>query len=357
MNFTASSKGKNPAHASSSRSNVPTSHYIPSSLEVIEISDSDGHDSPEFTGVNQAPVKFSVSLLETGQEVIEIMSSDTEDTSQPPNSPIQTSHLADISQMSPEGLQQPPLVGGSPDLPDLTPIPPQSSFPTLPQLPQVSSPHEVENMMDIDDTSQHSPPLSSPPPPPLPVPQVDLSVDAIGRTLSSVTVSPSPAHPTHPLHASEFVEDSESDAGPSKGGVHDRDTPQVTPPPLENSVVRSAEPDDDFHPPPPPSSSSPSYNVPLSRHPTPTVRYLLYGGPNGIFKDANASIVQHIWATIPQDPVSNLPTSPPNAYPDGELENGLSSAVDAVTPPIPTSPHRQAIVQVNDSTPLSFTAT
>jgi len=283
------------------------------------------------------------------------MSSDTEDASQPPHYPIQTSPLAVISQLLPEGSRQPAPIGGSPDLPDLTPIPPQSSFPALPQFPQVSSPHEVENMMDIDDTYQHSPPLpSSPLPSPLPVSQVDLSIDAIGRTLSSVTVSPSPIHPSHPPHASEFVEDSEPDTGPSKGGAHDRDTPQATPtPPVENVVVQSAESDDDS--PPPPSSSSPSHNVPLSRHPTPTVRHLLYGGPNGIFKDANASVVQHIWSTVPQDPIPNPTTPPPNVHPDGELENGLPSAVDAVTPPEPTSP--PAIVQVNDSVPLSLTAT
>ena len=354
VDFTAPSKGKNTAHASSS--NAPTTHHIPTSLEVIEISDSDGPNSPEFTGVNQAPVKFSVSLMETGQEIIEIVSSDAEDASQPPHSPIQTSPLADISQMSPERLQQPAPIGGSPDLPDLTPIPPQSSFPVLPQCPQVSSPHEVENMMDIDDASQHSPPLPSPPPP-LPVPQVDLSIDVIGRTLSSVTVSPSPTNPTHPPHAPEFVEDSEPDAGPSKG-FHDRGTPQTTPtPPVENAIVQSAESDDDFHPPPPPSSSSPSHNVPLSRHPTPTVRHLLYGGPNGIFKDANASIVQHIWATVPQDPISHTPTSPPNPHPDGGLENGLLSALGAVTPPVPTSPHGPTIVQVNGSAALSLTPT
>lgn len=357
VNFIAPSyKGKNPAHASSSTQNTPTSHHIPTSLEVIEISDSDGPNSPKFTGVNQAPVKFSVSLLETGQEIIEIVSSDDEDTSQPLHSPIQASPLVDVSQPAP--------IGGSPDLPDLTPIPPQSSFPALPQIPQVSSPHEVENMMDIDDTSQYSPSIPPSPPPipssplPLPVPQANLSMDAIGRALSRVGVSPSPTHSTHSPYASEFVEDSEPDSGPSKRGVHDRYTPQATPtPPVENSVVQSAESDDDFHPPPPPSSSSPSHNVPVSRHSTPTVRHLLYGGPNGIFKDANASIVQHIWATVPQDPISNSPTPPLNAHPDEGLERGLSSALGAVTPPISTSPQGPGFVQVNDSASLPSIAT
>jgi len=311
--------------------------------------------------VNQDPVKYSVSLSETGQEIIEIISSDAEDTSQPPHSPTHTSPLADISQVSPERSRQSTPNGGSPDLPDLTPIPPQSSFPVPPQLPQVSSPCEVEDMMDIDDMSQHSPPPTSPPPTSLPptflVPHVDFSIDAIGRALSSVAVSPSPTNPTHPLHAPEFVEDSEPDSGLPKGVVHDRDTPQATPtPPVENAGIQRAESDDDFHSPPPPSSSSPSHNAPLSRHPSPTVRHLLYGGPNGIFKDANASIVQHILPTVPQDSL-NPPTSPSNAHPDGELEHRPSSALGAITPPVPTSPHGPAIVQVDDFTPLSLTTT
>ena len=359
LDFSASFKGKNPAHLPSSTQNAPTSHHIPTSFEIIEISDSDGPNSPEFTRVNQAPVKFSVSLMETGQEVLEIMSSDDEDTSHPP--PIPTSPPASMPQMSVERLEEPAPDGGSPDLPDLTPIPPQSSFPAHPQLPQISSPHEVENMMDIDDAIQHSPPLPSPPSPPsppLPAPQVDLAIATIERALSSVTVSPSPAHPAHPPHVSEFVEDSDPDAGPPKGVIHDRDTPQATPTPsMENTVVQSAGSDDDSHPPPPPSSSSTSHNVSLSRHPTPTVRHLLYGGPDGIFKDANASIVQHIWASIPINPTSNLPTSPPNDYFNGEPENGLPSALGTVTPPVPTSPHEPATVQVNDFATLYLTAT
>jgi len=357
----SSSKGKNSSHAPSS-SNAPSNHHIPTSMEIIEISDSDGPNSPKFTGVNQAPVHFSISLLETGREVIEIMSSD-EDIPQPPHSPpIQTSPLVDISQTSAEGLGQPVPVGGSPDLPDLTPIPPQSSLP--PQLPQVSSPHEVESMMDIDVTIQHSPSPPSPPSPspslPLPTPQVTLAIDAIGRALSNVTVSPSPAHSPSPPHASEFVEDSEPEAGPFKGVVHDMDTPQATPtPPVETAVAQSAESEDDLHSPPPPSSSSPSHNVPLSRHPTPTVRHLLYGGPNGIFKDANASVVQHIWVTIPENPILNPPPPPPpNVHPNEEPENGPPSATGAVSPPaIPTSPCGPAIVQVNDSASLPLTTT
>ena len=304
------------------------------------------------------------------------MSSDGEDASQPPHSPpiqtsphsppihtpphsppVQTPPPAVISQTLAGGLMEPTPIGGSPDLPDLTPISPQSSFPVPSQSSQISSPHEVENMMDIDDPIQHSPPLPSPSPP-LPVSQVDITMDTIERSLSNVTVSPSPTHSAHPPHASEFVEDSEPDAGPPKGVVHDRDTLQATPtPPMENAIVQTAESDDDSHPTPPPSSSSLSHNVPLSRHPTPTVRYLLYGGPDGIFKDANASIAQHVWATTPQNLTSNPPTPPSNVHPDGEPEKGLPSAIGTVTPPVPTTPHVPAIVQVNHSLPLPLTPT
>lgn len=330
-------------------------------MEVIEISNSDEPDSPRFTRMNQGLVKFSISSLETGQEVIEIMSSDAEDVPQSLHSPIQTSPPPGIPQMSPGRLRQPSQIGGSPndDFPDLTHIPPQGSFSSSPQLPDVSSSEETENMMDIDDVIHHSPPPPLPlpqPPLPLPIPQINLAVDAIERRLSNVTVSPIPSHSTHLPHASEFVEDSEPEIGLPTEVTHDRGASQVTPtPPMENTTVHSAESDNDSLPPPPPSSSSPSYHMPLSSHPTPTVRCLLYGGPHGIFKDANTSIVQHIQTTLPQKPISSPSSPPPDVHLDEESEVGLPSTIDAVTPPMPDYPNRAAIAQVNDPILLSLT--
>ena len=303
--------------------------------------------------MNQAPVKFSVSSLETGQEVIEIMSSDAEDIPQPPYSPpTQTPSLPDISQMPLRRLRQSNHGGGSPDLPDLTPIPPQSSFPLSPQLPEVSSSHGAENMMDIDDPIQHSPPPPSPP-----LPQVDLTVDAIERTLSNVTVTSSPAHQAHSLYAFGSVEDSEPEAGPSTEMTHNRDALQATPtPPVENTITQAAESDDDFHSPPSTSPSSHSHHTSLSRHPTPTVRGLLYSGPSGIFKDANNSLMQHTWITLAQNTAPSPPTLSPNVYPDGEPEVRPPPATDATTP-IPDPLPDPAVSEVNHTILLSITGT
>ena len=344
----------------SSTLNTYTRHHIPSS-EIIEISDSDGPDPPQFTGVNQASVKFSISSLATGQEVIEIMSSDAEDVPPPPCSPlIQTVPLPDIPQTLPERSREPTHAGGSPDLPDSTPIPPQSSFPPPPQSPEVSSPHEVENMMDVDDVIQHSPP--PPPPPPicpslhLPIPQADLTVDAIQRTFSNVTVTSSPTHPTHPPHAPDFVEDSEPEAGPLTELAYDGDFPQVIPTPLvENNTVQTTSSEEDFHPPPSTSPSSQSHQTSLSRNPTPTVRGLLYGGPNGIFRGANTSIVQHIWATFPQNTIPSPPASLPSIHPDEEPEIGLPPATNTIIPESNSLPGT-VTAQVNYSILLLLTA-
>ena len=241
----------------------------------------------------------SVSLLATGPEVIEIMSSDAEDNHQSPQSPL-THTLPPISQEKP-----------------------------LP--PQLPSPHEVERMMDIDDTTQHSPPLPPLPSLPLQIPQVDPTVDAIERTLSDVSVSSSPTHQDHPPHAFESVEDSELEEGPLVRDTYDMDTPQdALVPSVGNAIIQATGSDDDFHPPPPSSSSSPSHHIPPSGHPTPIVRYLLYGGPNGIFRDANASLIQHIQVPLPQTPQ-------------------LPSTSNTVIPQTPSPPHGPTISQVKDT--------
>lgn len=243
--------------------------------------------------------------------------------------------------MPPRRLRQSAHTGGSPDLPDLTPIPPQTLSAPPAQLPEVSSPDEVESMMDVDDTIQHSPsPPPSPPPPflPLLIPQVDLTVDAIERTLSNVTVSSSPTYPTHPPHAFESVEDSEPEGGLS---TEDRDAPQAG--------------SDDLDPPPSPSPSSPSHHTPLSGHPTPIVRYLLYGGPDGIFRDANASIVQHT-PISPQDPNLQLATLP-SAHQDRETELEAPPTVNAITPHTPDPQHGSVVAKVNNTMLLLLIAT
>lgn len=285
--------------------------------------------------MNQALSKPSVSFLETGPNVIEIMSSDGEDNPQSPQSPqsplIQTSSLPSISQTQPGGLRQATHMRRSPGLPDLTPIPPEGSLPLPSQLPEVSSPHEVENMMDVDDTVQHSSPFSPPPSLPLYIPQVNHTVDAIERTLSNVTVSSPPIHQAHPPHAFEPIEDSEPEGGPSTEDNHDVDGPQGIPiPSVENIIAQNPESDDGFHSPPPPSSSSPSHHISLSS--TPIVRCLLYGGPNGIFRDANTSIMQHIQATSLQTP----------------------SASDTVAPHVPNPPHGLAQVKNTFSVPKCY---
>jgi hypothetical protein len=301
VNFPASSsRGKNTAQVfSSSVPRVQSSHHIPVSKEIIEISDSDEADPPWFTGMDQASSIPPVSLLATGPEVIEIMSSDAEDTHQSPKSPL--THT-------------------------LPPVPQEQ-----PLFCQPSSPHEVERMMDIDDMIQHSPPLPSPPSLTLQVPQVDPTVNAIERTLSNVSVSSSPTYQGHPPHAFESVEDSEPDEGPLVRDSFDMDTPQdVLPPSVGNIITQASGSDDDSHPPPPSSSSSPSYHIPPSGHSTPIVRRLLYGGPNGIFRDANASLIQHTQVALPQNPQ-------------------LPSTSNVVVPQIPSPPHVPAIPQVKDT--------
>jgi len=320
-------------------STAQASHHIPIPKEVIEISDSDDPDSSRFTGMDQALHKPPVSSMTIGPEIIEILSSDAEDDPKSPQSPL--------TQTLP--LRQSTHMGESPDLPDLTPIPPQGGFPLPPQLPEVPSPHEVESMMEIDDVIHHSPPL--PLPSPL-APEVDPTVDAIERTDSNVTVSPSPPSPPHPPHGFESVEDSELEEGPPTEDTNDVDAPQVTPTPSGEDVTdQNTESDDDPHSPPPPSSSSPSFHIPPSGHPTPTVRHLLYGGPNGIFRDANASVVQYMQTMLPQNP----PTSLPNTHPGGEAEIQPSSNIGAVTPHVPNPPHGSAIAQVNDTILLFLT--
>ena len=244
--------------------------------------------------MNQAPSIPSVSLLATEPEVIEIMSSDAEDNHQSPQSPL--THI----------------------------IPPVSQEQPMP--PQLPSPDEVERVMDIDDIIQHSPPL--PPPPSLSLQIPDPTVDAIERTLSNVSVSFSPTYQDHHPNASESVGDSEPEERPLVRDSYDMDTPQDTvAPSVGNIITQATGSDDDFHPPPPSSSSSPSYHIPPSGHPTPIVRHLLYGGPNGIFRDANASLIQHIQAALPPDPQ-------------------LPSTSNTVIPQTPSPPHSPAIPQV-----------
>lgn len=222
VNYTVLSKGKGIAQGPSSMLRSQAQHHIPTPLEIIEISDAEP-DLPQSTGVNQSPVPS----LAAGHEIIEISSSDGEDRPQSPQSPlIQTS------------LQ-----------------------------PLISSPHEVERMMSIDNITQYSLPL--PPSPPHPqILQVNTTLETTERNLMEVPALSSPSSPVHHQHAFESAETSEPEEGPLA--------------------------DDDSNPPPPSSSGSPSHLIPLPGYPTPTVRYLIYGGPNGIFKDANASILQHM---------------------------------------------------------------
>ena len=196
--------------------------------------------------------------------------------------------------------------------------------------------------MDVDDTIQHSPPSPAPAPPAPPAPPLSLQIsqvdlDAIERTLSNVVVSSSPTHQAHPPHPSESVEDSEPEKGSFSEDNHTMDAPQGTlVPSVEGAIVQHTGSDDDFHP-PPPSSSPPSHHMPPSRQLTPTVRCLLYGGPNGIFRDANTSIMQHIQATSLQNTILSPQTS---------AEIPLPSAPDTATPSIPDPPHGTVPIQV-----------
>jgi len=289
MSFIASSlKGKTPVKGSSLRFKARTSHHIPAPQEIIEISDSDEPDSSRFTGMNQDPSIPSTSFLETGQDIIEILSSEAEENLKSPHSPS-------------------PLT---------------QTLPLPPQLPEVSSSCEIEKMMDIDDTTQHSPPIPFPPSLLLQMAQAD-PVDAIERTLSNVSVSSSPIHQSHPPHVFGSVDDSEPEGGPLTE---------------ENNC--------DSHPPPPSSSGSPSNPIPPSRQPTPTVRCLIYSGPNGIFRDANASIMQHAQVILPQNPASPL-----ESYSDEGAKAQLPSTSGTVGPQIPNPPYGPATSQVKNNSP------
>ena len=278
------SKGKTRAQGSSLRFSVQAAHHIPAS-EVIEISDSDEPDSSQFTGINQP----STSLA-TRMEVIEILSSDGEDT---PQSPLaQPLPLPSTSQVLPERSRQSAHTEGGMDLVDLPVTPPQSSFPPPPQLLEVSPPCEVEDMMS----------LSSP-----------------------------PIIPANPSQALESVEDSEPEREMEMDDTQAVDDPQAASvSPVLNSIILNPRSDDE----PPSSSSSPSHHTPFSRHPSPIVRCLLYGGPNGIFKAANASILQHLQLAPPQDILSAPLPSPLDTHPDVERQIQLPPVVDS-TPHIP----------------------
>lgn len=94
--------------------------------------------------------------------------------------------------------------------------------------------------------------------------------------------------------------------------------------PMNDTIIQNAQSDDEFPSLPPPSSSSPSYHIPISRGPTPTVRHILYGGPDGIFRDANLSLLQHMQVGLKQD----APLTPPVPGPVHEAETSpVSSSV------------------------------
>lgn len=280
LNSTGSS---NPAQDSSSRFSQ-ASHHVPAP-DVIEISDSDEPDSSQFTGRNQASVSFPAPSLASRTEVIELFSSDAEDAPQsptlpPPPSSSMPQMLPGRPRQSPEGLD----ISNSPS------TPPQVS--SSPQLPTVSSPHEVEEMM---------------------------------VALSSPTTPPNPSNPF------ESVEDSEPE-GVAMEETCDVDDPQaVSVSPVEDTL-QNPHSDDEPVPPPPPTSSSISPHTPISRHPTPTVRYILYGGPNGIFRDANASLLQHIQSAANQDALLSSFTPPLSTPMDREAEIQPPPTMNAVSP-------------------------
>lgn len=189
-------------------------------------------------------------------EVIEILSSDAEPTphsSLPPPSPP----LSNMSQAPTGRLSQSAHVEENLNLSNPSPI-----FQNSPP-PSVSSPHEVESMMNI---------------------------------LSSPTLPPTTSQPFEP------VEDSEAEEEVVMKDTHEVDDSQTPlPSPMDGSTNQHIQSDDELPPLPPPSSSSPSCQIQISRGPTPTVRYLLYGGPSGIFRDANTSLLQHMQTKPNQD--------------------------------------------------------
>lgn len=256
-----------PTQGTPSKSIIQTSYSGPPQ-EVIEISDSEEPDSSKFTGMNQDPINLPPASPVTRTEIIEVLSSDAE---APPQSPLPPPPpLPNMTQVLPGrlGLQN-------------LPITPLQDSPPLPfQLPLVSSPHEVESMVD---------------------------------TLSSPTLPPiSSSHHVKP------VEDSEVEGEVAMEDTHEADDPQAPPAsPADNSIIQS---DDELPSLPPPSSSSPSCQIQISRGPTPTVRSLLYGGPNGIFRDANLCLLQHMQARPNQN-------TPPTYLIPGSVD-------EAGTPPV-----------------------
>ena len=173
-----------------------------------------------------------------------------------PQSPQPPPSPPNVTQVAPERANSPAHARENLDFPAL--LPPQDSTSPPAQPPPASSPHEAEDMMNI----------------------------------------------------SEEMED-----------THTVDNPQTIPtPPLEDPIIQSFQSEDELPPLPPPSSSSPSCHIHISRGPTPTVRHLLYGGPNGIFRDANLSLLQHMQGRSSQD----IPLTPPIPEP----------ALGPVTPPV-----------------------
>ena len=112
---------------------------------------------------------------------------------------------------------------------------------------------------------------------------------------SSPTIPPTSSHPLEP------VEDSEPEREVTMEDAHEVHDPQaISTASIQDSIIQNVQSDDELPPLPPPSSSSPSCNFQISRGPTPIVRYLLYGGPGGIFRDANTSLLQHTQARSSQ---------------------------------------------------------
>jgi hypothetical protein len=150
--------------------------------------------------------------------------------------------------------------------------------------------------------------------------------------------SSSPTLPAIPSHGFETVEDSEPEEVAMED-AHDLDDPQdVSVSPVDDTDL-SAQADEPV--PPPPTSSSPSHLTPISRPPTPTVtvRYLLYGGPDGIFRDANASVLQHFQSASNQDVSLSTPTLPLDVPLEVEAEAQSPPTFDA-GPPVPEPVHR-----------------
>jgi hypothetical protein len=260
------------AQGTPSKPFIQANHHPHHPPEILEISDSDEPNSFRFTGMNQPPINSPPAFPATRKEVIEILSSDPEPTPQSPLSPPSPPHNMPL--MFTWRLNQPAHMDENPDLQDpFTSLQGPPPPPPPPQFPSVSSPHEIESMMNIS-SSPTLPPISS-----------------------------------HPFEA---VEDSELEGEVGMEDTHESDDLQAAPTvPMDDTIIQNAQSEDELPPLPPPSSSSPSCHIPISRGPTPTVRYLLYGGPNGIFRDANTSLLQHMQARADQD----TPLTPPISGP------------------------------------------